>query len=46
MNKQKTVAAHRESDKTASWQRPAVRRLEAGQAEGALGFGGDNAVYS
>ena len=46
MTKQKTVAAQRDSEKSARWQRPEVRRLEAGLAEGAAATGTDNLVYS
>lgn len=28
------------------WQRPIVRRIEAGEAEGAAGAGADNIVFS
>lgn len=46
MSKQTTVTTRNDSGKSSSWQQPQVRRLDAGQAEGAVNTGGDNVVFS
>ena len=36
----------RERTKTAEWEKPELRKLEAGDAEGASNTGTDNTVFS
>ena len=42
---EQAVSANEKAEREA-WERPELRRLEARDAEGAAGFGGDNAVFS
>ena len=46
MSTHTTVSSRTDSAKSALWQRPQVRRIQAGQAEAAAATGGDNYIYS
>ncbi len=46
MSKQATATTRDESAKSLLWQRPQVRRIDAGSAEGNGGGGTDNVVFS
>lgn len=46
MSKQTTVITVNELVNSSAWQRPQVRRIAAGSAEGAAGGGPDNVVFS
>ena len=43
IEKQEKGAASEEQPTRAEWEAPELRRLEAGKAEGAAGFGADGA---
>lgn len=46
MSKQTTRTTHIDSAKSSLWNKPQVRRIHAGQAEGAANAGADNIVFS
>lgn len=46
MSKQTNGTTHNNSAKSSLWNKPEVKRIHAGQAEGAANTGMDNVVYS